>query len=273
MVRGILALSVVCFAACGDDGSGSGLDGGNGDGPDQSVNGDGNTGVDFASPVDATCMLQTFTGFPGISAQLRRLDCSCGCVIDSFDTTQVSGFWNGSVMDSTFNPTVTGLNVTPAIGDGGVAFGGLTSINPANTFFLDGDFDVLIDYQLETALPNDAQASLQVNNLKPPVNSTYTVERQRSVGGAQLYSAAVAGIQPVTAATTATTGTLELERTGFTIRAVADGTEVTRFTGAVQDRLALLLTAGVNSCSGGGCTFTVRWRNLRMTRGALVDRQ
>src|SRR5512141_937077 len=101
MIRGILALSLVCFAACGDD-SGNGLDGGAGDGShDQSATDDSGAHADL-SGYDATCSLQTFGGFPGTSTQLRRLDCSCGCVIDPFTTTQVSGIWNGSLSNASF---------------------------------------------------------------------------------------------------------------------------------------------------------------------------
>jgi hypothetical protein len=267
----MLLLSLFYFSACDDTNAGTGQDGGVGDLATGSA--DLTAIPQDLSGYDATCALQKFQGFPGTSPSLRRLDCPCGCVIDPFETTLIAGYWNGSVQDTTFNPTVTGLAVTPSPPDGGAAFASLTSINPSDPFFLDGDFDLLVDYQLLTTLPNDSHATLEVNNLKPPTNSTYSIERQRSTGGVEQYQAAVAGIQPVSQATAATSGTLELKRTGFTLAALADGTEVTRFTGAVQDRLAILLSAGLGDCTGAGCSFTVKWHNLRLVTGSLVDRQ
>jgi hypothetical protein len=271
-----LFLPLLLVAAVGCDSSDANGDGGAG-GDDQSVPSDGGgpppPDLFGRPPPDMTCILQQLQGFLGASTGERRVSCACGCTIDSFtNASQVNQIWNGTIMSTTFAPSSSGLNVTPDSPDGGTALGALTSLNPAGPFFLDGDFDLLVDYELTGTLPPSAEALLQVNNPKPPIDSTYTIERQTNGAGSNEYRAALAGIQPVTQGTAKTSGTLELSRAGFTVKAIADGTEVSQYTGDKGSRLAVLLTAGINGCAGGSCRFTVKWRNLRLVSGTLVDR-
>ena len=262
-------LAVLFLAGCSSDNGGA--DGG---GSRDLSAGSGDLGVgDLAGPVDATCRFGTFAGFFGAATNEQRFDCPCGCTIDTFEESAVSGLWNGSVQSSMLHGTSTGLEVTPEPPDGGTAFAGLSSVNPNGRFFLDGDFDLLIDYQLVTPLPPDGHASLQVNDLTQNPNGVYTVERSRQMSGESDYSTQLAGILPVNMATSATASTLELTRMGTVVRAVADGKELSRYTGAIRARLAIVLGVGVGSCAGAGCSFTVKWHNLRLQSGSLVDRQ
>ena len=270
----ILPLLVAAAVGCDDTSNGVG-DGGAGGDQSVALDGGGPPPPDLFGqpPPDMTCINQQFLGFLGASAGERRVSCACGCTIDPFsNASQVNQIWNGTIMSTTFAPSTSGLSVTPDSPDGGTAIGALTSLNPAGPFFLDGDFDLLVDYELTGTLPPSAEALLQVNNPKPPIDSTYTIERQTTGAGVNEYRASLAGIQPVEQASAKTSGTLELTREGFTVRAVADGSEISRYTGDKGNRLAILLTAGVTGCAGGSCRFTVKWRNLRLVSGMLVDR-
>jgi hypothetical protein len=265
----VLLLAALSIATgCSDDDN-SPTDGGGGDEGANNVDG---AGVDLFG-ADLSCMYGFFPGFGGASATERRYDCPCGCTIDPFTSAaSVSGIWNGTNMHATFTPTTTGLEVGVDGTAGTPAIGGLASFNSTGPFFLDGDFDLLVDYDLVGTPPPNAHAILRVDNLKSGLNGVYTVERLTTAASANQYSAALAGILPVAVATTATSGTLELKRNGFTLQAIADGSMITQYTGAVQDRLAILVTVGLDTC-GGSCAFTVRWKNLRLNSGALVDRQ
>lgn len=276
------AAVLLVLVGCGDDSGSRDGAGGPGDGGDASATvGDGG-GADLLG-VDLTCTYGVFPGFPGLSNSERRFDCGCGCTVDPFTTTVVSGLWSGTIQGASFHPTAGGLEVTVDTSQASPAIGGLSSTLASNQFYLDGDFDLLVDYQLETPLPPAAKVLLQVDNLKNPADSVYTIERSTSVAGGNAYRAELAGIQPVEVATTAQSGTLELKRSGFTLQAIADGNVVTQYVSAVPDRMAMLVTAGLAGCSmdGGapvdgsfaGCRFTVRWRNLRLVSGSLVDRR
>jgi hypothetical protein len=264
----LLFAALSAAAGCSDDNN-TPNDGGGGD---QGAPVDGGS-VDLFG-ADLSCMYGLFPGFGGTSGAERRYDCPCGCTIDPLTSgAGISTLWNVTNQHATFVPGTTGLAVTVDGTQGTPAIGGLGSFNPAAPFYLDGDFDLLIDYELVGTPPPNAHAILRVDNLKTGLNGVYTVERQTTGASANQYSAALAGILPVSVATTATSGTLELKRNGFTLQAIADASMVTQFTGAVQDRLAILITAGLDSCAGGGCSFTVRWKNLRLNSGSLVDRQ
>jgi hypothetical protein len=252
--------------------------------------GDGSANVDGSEPdligADLTCGNGIFPGFPGTSVAERSFDCSCGCTLDSFqNSTMVSGFWNGTIAsDSFFTPTSMGLEATVDSSSAAPAIAGLSSILASNQWYLNGDFDLLVDYELVGPMASDGHAILQVNNLKSPVNSIYTLERNRTHAAVDQYTATLAGITPVSVSSSATSGTLELKRTGFVIQALADGNMVTQYTGGVLDRMAVIVTAALDGpcpLDGGaaidgsvpGCRFTVKWKNLRLASGLLVDRQ
>jgi hypothetical protein len=279
-------LLLVCAAGCDSEasptGDGSAGDAGGDGGGDLSVGVDG--GNDLAN-ADLTCTAGTFPGFPGIASTTRTFDCSCGCTIDSFlDPNMVSGIWSGTQSSASFFvPTASGLEMIVDDSQTAPAIAGLSSILASDQWYLDGDFDLLADYEIVGGMVADGHAILQVNNLKSSTLGVYTVERDQTPAGADQYTGTLAGITPVSVATTATHGTLELKRSGFMVTAIADGSAVTQFTGGVLDRMAVVLTTALDgpcALDGGapvdgsvpGCRLTVRWKNLRLASGVLVDR-
>jgi len=246
---------------------------------------DGSGGADLTG-ADLTCTVRQFPGFPGVSSVERSFDCSCGCILDSFaNAASVSGFWNGTMQSASyFVPTASGLEMVVDTSQGAPAIAGLSSTNVSNQWFLSGDFDLTVEYEIVGAMVSDGHAILQVNDLKGALTSVYTVERDRTHAAADQYTGTVAGITPVSVATSSTSGTLELKRTGVVLQAIAEGIMVTQYTGAVTDRMAVLLTTGLEGpcpLDGGaavdgsvpGCRLSVRWKNLRLSSGVVVDRQ
>jgi hypothetical protein len=164
-----------------------------------------------------------------------------------------------------------GLAIALATPDGGGAsVGAVNSLSPVEPFWLDGDFDLLVDYRLTGPLPDDAHVLLTVQDATP--TGHYVVARERLAGSGDVYSATLGGIAKITLATTAASGTLELQRNGAAIKALADGAAVSQFTGAGTARVQLILTGALASCAGTGCAFTVVFSNARLTRGAITDR-
>jgi hypothetical protein len=249
----------VCAAGCDDDTS----TGGGRDLSGAAMELSAPTGADLSTPCRAGQMFGGFTDPNG------RLDCSCGCVIDSFTGLSLGGFWAfPSTGGSTFNPTPSGLPLTVVVANGGAAeTASLSSLSPTAPFFLDGDFDLLVDYHLPAPLPADAHLVLGVQ----PIGASYTVERGRSAAG-QDQLVAYFGVPPVTKPTAGLDGNLELKRSGTTVQALADGYLISQFTGASNGRTSMTLAAALASCvtDGGSCTLNVVWRNLRMQSGALV---
>jgi hypothetical protein len=221
-------------------------------------------------PLDATCKLQTFMSFEGYSPTLRLLDCTCGCIVDKLDNATVNAWW-GEVMigTSSFNPMVTGLELD-VTSTGLTALAALNSQSAAGPFYLDGDFDVLVDYSLPVALPADGHVLLTVQD--PGAQVSYAVERNRDAAGNDQYTGTLAGLPPISMSTSAMTGTLELKRTGSTVAAIADGATVTKYISAGTGRFVLILTSAIGSCSGS-CSLRAVLRNVHMTGGALVDRR
>jgi hypothetical protein len=270
--------SILLVAACGDSSNNDDLGVGN----DLGVSTEDFAGLpDLRPPADLQCGgPEYFTGF-GLLATEQRIDCRCGCVVDRFANNVISGYWGTPIIETaTLTPTLDGLVVQVAPGAGGAGVGALSSSAGAIPFYLDGDFDLAVDYRLFDVLPPDAHAILRVSIGGTDV---YTVERERGLDGVERYRATLGGIQPVTRATTATSGTMRLVRSGFTIRAEADGQMLTQFTGATRARLPILVTLGLTQAGcdvqggarpdGGSCAATVVWQNLRLASGTLVDRQ
>jgi hypothetical protein len=269
MRRGLLlpVFALALAAGCGKDESNDG-------GADMAVPVD-----DAGNPLDLTggassdmvCANQTFAGFFGMTPSERRIECTCGCTIDPFTGASVSAYWSSPVPGALYTPGATGLGV--AVGsDGGVAVAALNSLNPASPFYLDGDFDMLIDYQIIGTPANGSHIVLNaLNSTLAGGSGTYRVERERTTAGVNQYSAELGGIAPVKLATTATQGTLRIERQDFTFRASADGTQVTQFLGGVRARMEIVLTAAIEGCAG--CTLQIVWKNLRLAKGTLVDRR
>jgi hypothetical protein len=229
-------------------------------------------GSDLSARSDASCTLQHFMGFPGMSDVERRLDCSCGCIIDPLDDTIVNGMWGlPKSSGGSYAPGPDGLAVTVAR-NGTTEFAALVSTSPVNPFFLDGDFDVSVDYELRGAIPPDAHAQLSAAT---PANNN-TVERARLTDGSQTAQAIFPGVPPAAHADSSTSGTLELFKKSGTIEAIADGSLVSQRVGVTDTRFSLQLFVTLGACDPDGgdqCSFTVAWKNLRMTGGSLVDRR
>jgi hypothetical protein len=260
------ALIALLVAGCGGDHNAP--DGGGDGGPGGA---DLSAVADLHGPVDASCVLQLFGGFGGASTTERLVDCTCGCIIDRFESGIIAGFWGvPTTAGASFTPTDAGLQLSLAPPDGGLAIGAVNSSSPVAPFYLDGNFDLQVDYRLSGPLPPDAHVVLTVADMT--ATGHYAVERERTAGGQDVYSASLGGIAPVTLATTAAAGTLELSRSGSTVKATADGAQVSQFTGANGARLGLVISGALNDCGGGPCAMTVTFHNARMNGGALVDR-
>ncbi len=235
---------------------------------------------------DSGCTIETFAGFLGISPEERHVSCACGCTIDHFSSQAISDFW-GMVLSpgAAFDPTLNGLNVVldPTVDggvgtDGGVTVAGLNSRVLTGPFFIDGDFDLLVDYALYAPLPLDAHVQFYVQaNPAGPVG-TFSIERGRTSAGANVYSTTLGSSAPVPQASLQQAGTLEIVRTGSTVQAIADGQLLSQRVGAATTRLTLILTGGMTGCGGGvdggaRCRAAFAWKNLRALKGTLVDRQ
>jgi hypothetical protein len=272
MLRGLLPLVLLAsLAGCSKDDNSN--DGGTGDMAVQLDDGGNPLDLTIVSG-DMVCANQVFAGFFGVTPSERRLECACGCTVDPFTGAVVAGYWNSAVPGATFLPSANGLGVSVA-SDGGVEIAALNSLNPASPFFIDGDFDLLVDYQISGTPPNGSHIILNtLNETLPGATGTYRVARERSATGTDQYSAELGGIAPVKLATSATQGTLRLERTGFTFRASGDGNQVTQFLAGAKARMTIVLTAALDAgCTGPACTLSITWKNLRLAKGALVDRR
>jgi hypothetical protein len=263
----VLLVALLCAAGCDDDTSLPAIV------HDLSVGAfDFASAPDLSSRVDAGCTRQLFGGFAGLSDFERRVDCTCGCTIDAFEGNMVAGFWATPASTNTvFAPTSTGMQV--ALRRSGMTeFGTLASLAPIGPFYLDGDFDVSVEYRLTGDVPPDAQAMLALST----PTTTHSVERARLPDGSDVARALFAGVAPVAIPDSSTTGTIDFIRQGSTLEAIVDGVLVSKLTGAGTARLSLALTATLAACApdaGDTCSFTMVWHNLKMIGGALVDRR
>jgi hypothetical protein len=173
-----------------------------------------------------------------------------------------------------FTPGANGLTVTISQDrDAGIGVATLASFAGPSPFFLEGDFDLLVDYAIVGALPHDAHALLVLDNTPNDVNAHYDIARESAPGGADNYSSGLGGVPPVKLSTADTSGTLELMRTGSTIQSLAGGTQVTQLVSATKARLSILLTVAIGDMCNTSCTMSVRWSNLRLKSGTIVDRR
>lgn len=277
---GLLAWTLgTAVVSCGDSSSPPGPDLGVGDLAETPAD-LAATGPDLRPPPDLQCGgPEYFVGF-GLLPTEQKIECRCGCVIDRFSNNVISGFWGTPVIQTaTLTPTLNGLVVNVAPGDGGAGVGALSSSAGSIPFYLTGDFDLSVDYELPDVIPPDAHAILRV---AIGGTSVYVIERERGLDGVERYKATLGGVAPISRATTARSGTLRLVRSGFTLRAEADGQLVSQFGGATLERLPILLTAGVSQAGcdvvggarpdAGSCSATVVWRNLQLRSGTIVDR-
>jgi hypothetical protein len=230
-----------------------------------------------ATPVDAARCGGTFSGFePG--APLTVFSCSCGCTIDSFMHADVLPIWTvarsgSSQAVGTSTGVETLLEPTSA---NPVAVLGLISQAQMNGFFLDGDFDLLVDYSFGGTAPPGELHLILGTRLPTLVLGTeiYDVERARLADGRDVYRSQLGGVPPQDTATAATQGTLELIRKGLTTTTLADGKRLGAFTAASGGRLEITLSAALSGCSDGDagtCTDAPRWISLRLNGGTIVN--
>lgn len=268
-MRGILALALVAVCGCGDDSTGA---------PSQDLS--GVVSFDMSGSVGdlAGCMPGSFQGFPG-STSLLRFACPCGCSIDGLQNNLVNGIWG--------TPHSTGASFAPMQNVGlGVAldftgansyeYGTLVSEGAISPFYLDGDFDILVDYDLVTPPPGDSHLILGVRNPTTLSGaSVYEIERWHHADGSDSYTTMLGGVPSTSVTTAATRGTLRLTRAGFTLTSYADGSMVSTLIAQSAGRLAITVTATLGGCTtsdaGARCSYTPRWKLLRLASGTLVN--
>ncbi len=160
---------------------------------------------------------RTFLGYPGANATLLTFDCSCGCLIDGFANTLVNGNWGSSTSGgASFVPTSSGLGMALATTTTSTSpsLASLASEGPIARFFLDGDFDMQVDYDLNASAP-PGESHLVLGVRKPNTVQgipVYEVERARQADGSEVYVTQLGGVPAVQVATAATQGTLRLAR-------------------------------------------------------------
>jgi hypothetical protein len=226
------------------------------------------------------CVPGTFLGFPGTSDFERRFDCTpCGCIVDPLRTAASSAVWARTLISSTIEDGSSGLHVE-ANGAAGPAFASLASLNPVGAFFLDGDFDLRVDYHGADLAPG-GKIALRVDVLS---GLFWEIARTEAADGAMGYTAQLGGVAG-SSPTNVTSGTLRLVRQGFTIEAYADGVLVASTTAGAAARAAVYLSVGVLGCDafdggtsstdggGGLCSLSAVLSDLRLQTGVLVDRR
>jgi hypothetical protein len=272
----LLLLIGGCISGCGDDKPGP--DGGTGD--DLGGGGDGGS-ADLAGEVrDMTCVPHAFLGFAGDNSVFHEQDCSCGCVVDAFENNLTNAMWGRSVSNgAVFTPMQgVGLGVeltftTP----GTLESGGLASEGPTAQFYLDGDFDITVEYDLGST-PPPGTSHLVLGTRTPGTSGGtfhYEVERYHHDDGSDSYETNLGGIAKSGGSTTATHGTLRLTRSAFVVTSYADGQQLSTLIAQNGDRLLVTLAATLSTCSGGAtpCSYTPRWHLLKLVSGHLVNQR
>lgn len=266
----ILVLFVALAAGCGDD-SGGGTDLAAAAGDDLAAS------ADLAG--DLGCSFGTFPGFGGVQTA-TSFDCSCGCMIDSMELDGVAGIWGKSTTSGAMFVPMPGVGLGVSLTTSGtLEQAGLASeAGPSfpSVFYLDGDFDLLVDYDFG-ATPPPGPAELVLGVRKPEVLSgtpQYEVERERLADGSDAYATMLGGVPATLKPTTATHGTLELQRVGYTLTSLADGQQVATLVSNYPGRLVVTLAATLSGCSGdagASCGYQPRWHLMRLNSGKLVN--
>lgn len=258
------------FAACTDDDDKPGADlaavsdQGIGDLP-----GDQQAGPDLAE-----CQYGTFLGLGEVDNE-QTFACTCGCLIDGLQGSFISGTW--SVITS-LNGTATAMGASgvelAATSTGDVEFAGLSSLPGINPFYLDGDFEISLDYELDTVSP-DARVRLITQTQGGPPTGTFLVERVRNTDGVDRFAGLTGEVAAVAVETDQTSGTLTLRRLGATFTAYADGQLIGQLSGGSVARLHIIANAGMRSCGvdGGTCEVKARIKNLRLQFGTLINKR
>ena len=268
----VLLVLVLLAGGCGDDTTTASGDMSAG-GDDQSF-----AGADFAGAGDLPCTNRMFNGFNGVQTSLVVFACPCGCTVDAMESTVTNPMWGATkTAGSTFAP-IAGV----ALGEdlhysGTVAQLGLYSVGPTAQFFLDGDFDMLVDYDLVSTPPGQSHLLMSVRD-PGAVQSiqTFDIEREQLSDGSGYYATMLGGVPSNMIASAATHGTLRLTRSGFTYTSYADGATISTLIAQKAPRVAVSVTGTLNDCSNadGGmsaCAYQPRFHNLRLASGTLVN--
>ena len=249
------------------------------------VNGDMSMGGDDASAShpdfvvagDMPCANRLFNGFNGVQTSLSYFACPCGCTVDAMESSIVNPMWGAShTANSSFAP-IAGV----ALGEdlhysGTVEQLGLYSVGPTAQFFLDGDFDLLVDYDLVSAPPGETHLVVSVRDPGTVQGiQTFEIEREQLADGSSFYATMLGGVPDATVATTATHGTLRMTRQQFTYKTYGDGAMVSMLIAQKAPRVAVTVTATLNGCTtsdmGASCSYQPRFHNLRLASGTLVN--
>ena len=223
---------------------------------------------------------RTFLGFPGANATLDTIDCPCGCIVDRFANNLVNGNWGASTSGgASFVPTSSGLGMALASTTTSTtpSLASLASQGPIARFFLDGDFDMQVDYNLNASTP-PGESHLVLGVRKSDTVQgipVYEVERAREPDGSEVYVTQLGGVPAVQLATTATHGTLRLSRVGFKLTSYGDGMQVSTLIAQDTNRLEVTLAGELSGCAdadaGTSCAYQPSWSNLIVNSGTLVN--
>ncbi|MGZ3407100.1 MAG: hypothetical protein ACXVAN_11695 [Polyangia bacterium] len=235
------------------------------------------SGADFAGG-DLLCSNRSFNGFTGVQTSLAVFACPCGCTVDAMESSVVNPMWGATkTANSNFAP-IAGVGLGEDLHyNGSVEQLGLYSVGPTAQFFLDGDFDLLVDYDLVSSPPGQTHVLIGVRD--PGVVQsiqTFDIEREQLSDGSNFYATMLGGVPSNMVATSATSGTLRLTRQGFTYKSYGDGASVSTLIAQKAPRVAVTVTATLNDCAtndGGGatCGYQPRLHNLRLASGTLVN--
>ena len=270
----LLLLACGSIGGCGDDKSNG--DGGAGD--LGSGAGDGG-GADLSGEArDMTCVPHAFLGFAGDNSVFHEQDCSCGCVLDAFENNLTNDLWGRSVSSGAVFTPMQGVGLAIALTTSGMLeSGGLASEGPTAQFYLDGDFDLTVEYDFG-ATPPPGESHLVLGTRTPGFTSgtfQYDVERYHHDDGSDSYETNLGGIAKSGGSTSATHGTLRLTRSAFVVTSYADGQQVSTLIAQNGDRLMVTLAATLSTCTGGAtpCSYTPRWHLLKLVSGHLVNQR
>ena len=226
-----------------------------------------------------SCVNQLFNGFNGLQTSLATLACPCGCTVDSMESSVVNPMWGASHSPTSNFAPLAGIALGADLhfdGSNSVEFTALYSVGPTAQFFLDGDFDMLLDYDLVSAPPGETHLVMSVRNPGTVQGiEIFDIEREQLADGSNFYVTMLGGVPSATVATTATHGTLRLTRQGFTYKTYGDGTLVSTLIAQQAGRVAVNVTATLNGCStsdgGASCGYQPRFHLLRLASGTLVN--
>jgi hypothetical protein len=269
-----LIVSMACLAGCGDDTTTMSHGG------DLGAQAGGHDLAVAAPPDLAACVFGNFFGYPGANASPLSFDCPCGCMIDPFDDSLPSSNWGtstGGGASFVAETSGTGMTLAWSAANTTPSLASLASEGPIARFYLDGDFDLQVDYALNGAAP-PGESHLVLSVRKPDsVQSLtiYQVERARETDGTEAYATQLGGVPAVRVATAATTGTLRLTRAGFTMTSFADGQNLSTLIAQNLDRLEVTLAGELNGCSdadaGTTCSYQPSWHHLQLNQGTIVN--